>query len=123
MEPATLTAEEVNRHVKVYLGVFASLLVLTGLTVGIAFIDLGHEINIVFALLIATAKASLVGLFFMHLKWERKSIYSLLVLVFFFFLALIGLTLGGYWDTTRGAEHHLVAVEIPLIAEHPGETH
>ena len=123
MEPATLTAEEVNRHVKVYLGVFASLLVLTGLTVGIAFIDLGHEINIVFALLIATAKASLVGLFFMHLKWERKSIYSLLVLVFFFFLALIGLTLGGYWDTTRGAEHHRVGVEIPLIAEHPGETH
>lgn len=47
-----------------------SLLVLTVITVAVRWIDLG-EANIIVALLIAFVKASLVALFFMHLRWDR----------------------------------------------------
>ena len=45
-------------------------MILTGITVGAAYIDLGSG-NVVVALIIATGKASLVALFFMHLRWEK----------------------------------------------------
>ena len=57
----------VPRHV--YYRVFATLLTLTLLTVGVAFIDLG-PLNIVLALAIAVCKALLVMLFFMHLRYS-----------------------------------------------------
>lgn len=47
-----------------------ALLVLTGVTVAVRWIDLG-EINIAIALGIAALKATLVALFFMHLRWDR----------------------------------------------------
>lgn len=52
---------------KAYLGTFAALLGLLVLTVGAAFTDLG-ALNIVVALGIASAKAALILLYFMHLK-------------------------------------------------------
>jgi cytochrome c oxidase subunit IV len=54
---------------QVYYRVFATLIALTLLTVGVAFIDLG-PLNIVFALVIAICKALLVMLFFMHLRYS-----------------------------------------------------
>jgi cytochrome c oxidase subunit IV len=53
---------------KLYFAVFIALLCLTALTTGVAYIDLGPW-NTVAALAIAFCKASLVVLFFMHLKW------------------------------------------------------
>ncbi len=53
----------------VYFVVFGSLLLLTGLTTGVAFVDLGPW-NTVVALVIACLKATLVILFFMHLRWS-----------------------------------------------------
>jgi len=53
---------------KLYFSVFAALILLTALTTGVAFIDLG-AFNTVAALAIAVVKASLVVLFFMHLKY------------------------------------------------------
>ena len=55
---------------RVLLGVFGALLVLTVLTVVAAEVDLG-SLNLVGALVIATAKATLVALYFMHLRWDR----------------------------------------------------
>lgn len=52
----------------VYYQVFAALLALTLLTVGVAYIDLG-PLNIALALGIAICKALLVMLFFMHLRY------------------------------------------------------
>lgn len=52
---------------KTYYAIFASLMVLTVVTVAVAFIDLG-SMNDVVAMAIATFKASLVLLFFMHVK-------------------------------------------------------
>jgi len=51
-------------------GTGLGLLVLTWLTVAVMGIDAG-ELNIVIALAIAVVKATLVCLFFMHLRWDR----------------------------------------------------
>ena len=81
---------EINRHVRVYLMIFAALLVLTGLTV--AAWKWGPDAvgpTIAVALLIATIKASLVALFFMHLSAEKKLIYWVLAITVVFFFVLL----------------------------------
>jgi cytochrome c oxidase subunit 4 len=56
---------------RVYYAIFASLMVLTGLTVAVAFVDL-KVMNTVVALTIAIVKATLVVLFFMHVKYSTR---------------------------------------------------
>ena len=51
----------------VYIGVGTALFVLTGVTIAATYVDLGGTGNLILAMLIATVKASLVVLFFMHL--------------------------------------------------------
>ena len=70
-----------------YLAVLMALLFLTVVTVGASYIDLGPA-NIVVALLIATTKASLVGLFFMHLLHDRP-INAMILVAGFMFLGLL----------------------------------
>jgi len=72
---------------RTYTAVFAALLVLTVVTVLASYVDLGL-LNVVVALLIASAKASLVALFFMHLKGESRLVWGF-ALVPILFLALI----------------------------------
>lgn len=71
---------------KTYLSVGAALLVLTAVTVGVSFIPLGG-FNVVVALLIASIKALLVALFFMHLLYDKK-IFMIIFAVAILFLAL-----------------------------------
>ncbi len=71
---------------KIYLAVGAALLILTAVTVAVSFIDLGG-LNIVVALAVAAVKASLVILFFMHLKYDNK-LYMIIFLVAIVFLAI-----------------------------------
>ena len=82
------TAEEIRAHVGVYLKVFGALAVLTVVTVGVSYIDLGGSANIAVALTIALFKAGLVATFFMHLKGEVSSIYRTLILTGLFFVVL-----------------------------------
>ena len=56
---------------KLYFSIFGTLIILTAITVGVAFIDLG-PLNTVVALSIAFVKATLVVLFFMHLKYSNR---------------------------------------------------
>jgi cytochrome c oxidase subunit 4 len=72
---------------KIYYAIFGSLLVLTGITTAVAFVDLGN-FNIVVALAIAGLKASLVILFFMHVKYSSK-LTKMFVIAGFFWLALM----------------------------------
>jgi len=58
-----------------YLTIFLALMVLTAVTVGLFYINLGHVGGIVAAMAIASCKATLVALYFMHLKFEVRSIY------------------------------------------------
>ena len=65
---------EVHAHISsvpFYVAVFVGLLILTVATVGQSYVDLGKA-NLIFVILIATMKASLVVTFFMHLKWDNK---------------------------------------------------
>ena len=54
--------------VRVYLGIFATLLVLTAVTTAVAFVDLGR-MNDVIMLVIAVTKATLIVLYFMHVRY------------------------------------------------------
>jgi len=81
-------AEHAN-HVlplRLYLAVGAVLIVLTFVTVAISFIHFGGW-NLVVALLIASVKATLVALFFMHLKYDSK-LYLIVFLGAILFLAI-----------------------------------
>lgn len=75
--------------------VFVALLLLTAVTVLVSYVDLGLW-NAVVAFLIASVKASLVALFFMHLKSEDRLVWGF-ALVPIAFLALI--ILGTLVDT------------------------
>src|ERR671927_293995 len=54
------------------LAVLGVLMVLTIVTVAVTSIDLGAQGNLVVAMIIATIKAALVVMFFMHLVWDKK---------------------------------------------------
>ena len=80
---------------KVYFAVFAALMVLTTVTILVAYINLGG-LNKVVALGIASLKASLVVLYFMHVKYASR-LTKLVVMSGFFFLAiLLTLTMADY---------------------------
>ncbi|OGP80770.1 MAG: cytochrome-c oxidase [Deltaproteobacteria bacterium RBG_16_64_85] len=76
----------------IYVAVWAGLLVLTAATVAVSYLDLGL-MNVVVALLIASAKASLVALFFMHLKFENRLVWTFALVPIFFLVLIIGGTL------------------------------
>ncbi len=83
--------------VPVLLGTAGALLALTILTVVTARIDLG-ALNTVVALAIASCKAAVVALFFMHLKYERKFLSVVLVSAVFFAVLLVAFVV---FDTTQ----------------------
>ena len=79
-----------------YFTVFIALLIGTGLTVYAASLDLG-PFNAPVALTIATIKATLVALFFMHVKGASEKLTKLVVIgALFFLLLLLGLTMTDY---------------------------
>jgi cytochrome c oxidase subunit 4 len=91
-------AEDIRAHVRVYMMVFGALAVLTVVTVGAFYLHVPIHIGITLALLIATVKASLVALFFMHLKGEVRAIFAALLLTAVFFLVLMTIPLSWYLD-------------------------
>ena len=74
-----------------YFLVFGGLLTLTGLTTGMAYVDLGPW-NTVVALVIACCKATLVLLFFMHLRWGTQLNRVVLLSALLWLVLLIGIT-------------------------------
>ena len=78
-----------------YYGIFGALMVLTALTVGVAFINLGM-LNFPVALSIAILKATLVILFFMHVKYSSRLTKLVAGGAFFFLIILFGLTMTDY---------------------------
>jgi cytochrome c oxidase subunit 4 len=78
-----------------FLGIWAALMCLTALTVWAASFDLGF-LNVVAALAIASTKALLVVLFFMHLKYENPALKAMVALSFVVLAIFIGFT---FFDT------------------------
>ena len=76
--------------------IWAILIVATFVTAGIATIDLGM-FNTIVALFIATCKASIVVLFFMHVKYtSEKMTKAVLIAAVFWLLLLLVLSLADY---------------------------
>lgn len=57
--------------VRLLIGVWGTLMILTIITVAVTTIDFGPRVNLVVAMAIATVKAGLVVTYFMHLRWDR----------------------------------------------------
>jgi len=94
----------VSEHIvspKVYAVIFGSLMLGTYITVKAAFVDLGR-MNIVIALGIATIKATLVVLYFMHARYSPKRTQLVIVCSVFWLAIMLALTLTDY--TTRSHE-------------------
>ena len=90
---------DVSKHVKKYLMVGGLLLFFTIVTVALSYVDFGsHKANITIGMLVATFKAVLVAMIFMHLSAERQLIYRILIFTGFFALALFFLTYLHWYD-------------------------
>jgi cytochrome c oxidase subunit 4 len=95
---------------KVYRTVLVILLVLTIITVAIAQFDFGN-MNLVVAMVVASVKAALVALFFMHLKYENPITWLYAAIPIF----LLGLLLGGVFidDPFRISPEDAVVAAAP----------
>ena len=85
--------------VSLYISVFLALMVGTFLTVVVAKFDLGPLNNIVM-LSVACAKALLVVLYFMHVRWSTRLTWVVASAGFFWLLVLFSITMTDYM--TRG---------------------
>jgi len=109
---------------KTYAKTFGGLLTLTFLTVFVTRFDFG-SLNIIFAMLIAFAKASLVIFIFMGLKWDKGFNRLMFLGSLLFFLIFIGLTLSDTQtrsdiDPIEGQTHSLHSPVKLILKEHIG---
>jgi len=82
-----------------YLAIFGTLMVLTAITVAASRVDLG-PLNVWIALLIAMVKASIVVLFFMHVKYSSPLIKLTAACGFIWLVFMFGLTFADYIGRT-----------------------
>ncbi len=80
--------DDIQKHVRTYMIIFGSLMVLTVLTVAVTYLELTIWPALIIALVIATAKGGLVAGHFMHLIGEKPVIQWVLIItaVFLFFM-------------------------------------
>lgn len=89
---------EKNHHIvsyKTYLFILVGLLVLTGISVAVTQVELG-PLAVTAALLLASAKSTLVLVYFMHLKFDSKIFAIMVGLVMFIFVVVIVITFLDY---------------------------
>lgn len=88
--------------IKIYLRVFLALITMTAITVAVAFLNL-HWMNTPIALAIALFKASIVILFFMHVRYNTPLMWLFAGAGFFWLAILLVFTLSDYltrhWET------------------------
>jgi len=104
MSETHATHEAHEEHIvspKVYALIFLALLVGTAITVGASYIDMGPW-NPVIALAIAVTKATLVVLYFMHVKYSSKLMKLTVLSGVFTFLILVGMSLSDYISRAWG---------------------
>lgn len=86
--------------VRVYITIFLVLLVGTALTVWVAFLDFPGRLNTIIALAIATAKATFVVLYFMHVRYSSRLVWVIVASALFWMGILFAFTFSDY--LTRG---------------------
>lgn len=78
-----------KHHGPSYLQIFLALVVLTVITIVVGMQPMNDTLGLIIALIIATIKASLVALYFMHLKTEIKPVYVIVGAPVLLFLILV----------------------------------
>ena len=86
------THDDHSHGIRQYVMVWLSLMALTILTVWSASYDLGGYLDITVAMVIASLKAGIVALYFMHLKFEDKLTWVYAIYPLFLLGLLIGFT-------------------------------
>lgn len=86
---------------RIYYAIFATLMILTGVTVGVAYLDLGR-MNVVAAIAIACFKATIVVLYFMHVKYSTRLIKLTVIAGLYWMVILFGLTFSDYLTRVWG---------------------
>jgi len=87
-------------------GIFLLLMILTFVTVGVTSFDFGYRMNLIVAMAIALVKAVLVGLYFMHLRWDAPINGFILIASLLFVTLFISFSLmdtGAYDATVQAA--------------------
>ena len=97
-----MNIEAQSVSVRGYLSVFATLLILTVVTVAVASLQLTEGMTVVVAIAIATFKAALVAIFFMHLKGEKPMVFWSLGLTAVLLAALFAFVLWTEGDRLLG---------------------
>ncbi len=85
---------------RVYLTIFLALMLGTGLTVFAAYHDFPGPLNAVVALTIAVVKATLVILYFMHVRYSSRLVWLIIGSALFWLAILFALTISDYWTRT-----------------------
>jgi len=99
-------SNDMNHHIKIYKKVFISLLLLTGVTVGVSYYDFGGImwLAVGVGLFIAFIKGYLVAANFMHLNSEKSTIYMSLAMTFMFFIVLFFMPLLWHNDSLKAPD-------------------
>ena len=84
---------------RIYYTIFGALMLMTAITVGAAYIDLG-PMNTIVAIVIACVKAMIVVLYFMHVKFGTRLVKLTVIAALYWMGILLTLTLSDY--LTRG---------------------
>ena len=109
-EPHGHTEPMPHHHVN-YVMIFGILVVLTVVTVAIAFVRFQNElVNLLLAMLVASVKAACVALYFMHLKFEGKLIYLIIIVPLFLCVILVAALIPDI----------VYALPFNRMADHPG---
>src|SRR6267142_3837862 len=87
-------------HPRVYIAIFLALMFGTALTVLAAFRDFPGPLNAVVALTIAVVKATLVVLYFMHVRYSSRLIWLVIGSAVFWLAIMFALTISDYWTRT-----------------------
>lgn len=104
-----------DMHIKLYVGIGAALVFLTGVTVALSYWDLdkiiggligGEHWNMKVGMVLASFKVSLVMAIFMHLKGEKATVWRFLYFTAFFVLGLFLLTAFAIHDPIFGTSHN-----------------
>ena len=104
---------------RIYLGIFFALMVLTAVTTAVAYVDLG-SMNTVVAMAIATLKALLVALYFMHLRYSSKLLWVFVMAGILFLLILFGMLMADPITRSTGTSWEAPQINTETMAPAAG---
>jgi cytochrome c oxidase subunit 4 len=82
---------------RIYIAIFLALMVGTALTVLAAFYDFPGPLNAVVALTIAVVKATLVILYFMHVRYSGRLVWLVIIAALLWLMIMFAITFSDYW--------------------------